>query len=90
MAKAASTDSSIGLFPRTEPEAARKQSADSVATSTRKNLARYRSQEGAAPSKSLRVGEAPLRRRLNPAAELAAMTTVARVILNLHETITRN
>ena len=25
-----------------------------------------------------------------PAAELAAMTTVARVILNMHETITRN
>jgi hypothetical protein len=25
-----------------------------------------------------------------PAAELAAMTTVARAILNMHETITRN
>ena len=34
-------------------------------------------------------GEAPLNGKLNP-QELAAMTTVARAILNLHETITRN
>ena len=37
----------------------------------------------------MRVGEAPLATDLKP-AELAAMTTVARAILNLHETITRN
>jgi hypothetical protein len=37
----------------------------------------------------IRVGEAPLATDLKP-AELAAMTTVARAILNLHETITRN
>lgn len=39
--------------------------------------------------KFLRVGEAPVPAAL-PAPELAAMTTVARAILNLHETITRN
>ena len=33
-------------------------------------------------------GEAPVANL--PAAELAAMTTVARAILNMHETITRN
>lgn len=37
----------------------------------------------------IRVGEAPLATNLKP-AELAAMTTVARAILNLHEAITRN
>lgn len=37
----------------------------------------------------IHVGEAPLAPNLKP-AELAAMTTVARAILNLHETITRN
>ncbi len=37
----------------------------------------------------LRVGEASVPAGLNP-AELAAMTTVARAILNMHETITRN
>jgi len=34
-------------------------------------------------------GEAPVPTDLKP-AELAAMTTVARAVLNLHETITRN
>jgi hypothetical protein len=37
----------------------------------------------------VRVGESPLATDVKP-AELAAMTTVARAILNLHETITRN
>ena len=37
----------------------------------------------------IRVGESPLATDVKP-AELAAMTTVARAILNLHETITRN
>ena len=40
-------------------------------------------------SQFVRVGEAPLAPGINP-NELAAMTTVARAILNLHETITRN
>ena len=52
----------------------------------RKNLARFR----AAPNETrelLGVGEAPV---AGDAVEVAAMTTVARAILNLHETITRN
>ena len=40
-------------------------------------------------STMLAPGEAPVPEDLNP-AEFAAMTTVARAILNLHETITRN
>jgi len=39
--------------------------------------------------KLLAIGEAPLPAKGN-IAEIAAMTTVARIILNLHETITRN
>jgi hypothetical protein len=53
-----------------------------------KNLARFQ----AAPDDAkqlIRVGDAPLSGNAPP-AELAAMTTVARAILNLHETITRN
>jgi hypothetical protein len=54
----------------------------------RKNLARFQ----AAPDDAkqlIHVGEAPLAGDAAP-ADLAAMTTVARAILNLHETITRN
>ena len=53
-----------------------------------KNLARFR----AAPAKArefLSVGESPNPRSLEP-VRLAAMSTVARAILNMHETITRN
>jgi len=53
-----------------------------------RSMARFR----AAPARArelLRVGEAPLPERVEPAS-LAAMTTVTRAILNLHETITRN
>jgi len=39
--------------------------------------------------KLIRVGDAPGAASANP-AELAAMTVVARTILNLHETITRD
>jgi len=54
----------------------------------RKNLARFRADaEGA--GRFIRVGEAPVPEKAD-AAELAALTTVARAILNLHETITRN
>ena len=35
------------------------------------------------------VGESPVAGKLKP-SDLAAMTTVARAILNMHETITRN
>ena len=41
------------------------------------------------PRKFLRIGERPAAKDV-PAAELAAWTSVARAILNLHETITRN
>ena len=54
----------------------------------KKNLAEFAAQ----PQKArefIRVGEAPLATEVDP-TELAAMTTVARAILNLHETITRN
>ncbi len=54
----------------------------------RTNLARFRS----TPSKAgelLAVGESPVPSGMKP-ADLAAMTTVARAILNMHETITRN
>jgi hypothetical protein len=37
----------------------------------------------------INIGDAPLPKNIN-ATQLAAMTTVARAILNLHETITRN
>ena len=53
-----------------------------------KSLARYR----AAPAQAdelIHAGEAPVPAELK-APEFAAMTTVARAILNLHETITRN
>lgn len=53
-----------------------------------KSATRFR----AAPAdakKFVQVGEAPVPAKLPP-TELAAMTTVARAILNLHETITRN
>jgi hypothetical protein len=54
----------------------------------RKNLARYQAAPASA-QQLLRVGEAPVAAKQSP-AELAAMTTVARAILNLHEAITRN
>ena len=54
----------------------------------RKSLGRFRADPGGA-QELIHVGEAALPKGVNP-AELAAMTTVARAILNLHETITRN
>jgi hypothetical protein len=48
----------------------------------------YRS-DPAAARELLGVGEAPVPRGVDP-AELAAWTSVSRVLLNLHETITRN
>jgi mono/diheme cytochrome c family protein len=53
----------------------------------RQKLADYRRDPEAA-SKLLQVGESPVDRRLNK-SELAAWTTVASVILNLDETITK-
>ncbi len=52
-----------------------------------KHLAQYRADRKAA-EELLRVGERPAPSNIDP-AELAAWTSVARVILNLHETITR-
>jgi hypothetical protein len=52
-----------------------------------KHLSQYRADRKAA-AEILRVGERPAPANID-AAELAAWTSVARVILNLHETITR-
>ena len=58
-----------------------------VAQAVRQNLAQF--QRSPADARALtHEGEAPV--AALPAAELAAMTTVARAILNMHETITRN
>ena len=54
----------------------------------RKSLARFKAAPADA-SQLIHVGDAPVAKN-EPPAELAAMTTVARAILNLHETITRN
>jgi hypothetical protein len=54
----------------------------------RKSLAEFRRAPADAAA-LIRTGEAPVAADL-PAAEVAAMTTVTRAILNLHETITRN
>jgi hypothetical protein len=53
-----------------------------------KNLARFRSRK-VDSGELLRVGEAPVAGNPNN-VELAAMASVTRVILNLHETIVRN
>ena len=54
----------------------------------RKNLARFRTDPTGAGDLA-RAGEAPGAPN-EKASDLAAMTSVARVILNLHEVITRN
>lgn len=53
-----------------------------------KHLATYRA-DTASAEKLISVGEAPRGGDLDP-AELAAWTSIARTLLNLHETITRN
>ena len=54
----------------------------------RRNLARFQAAPGDA-KQLIHIGDTPLAGSAAP-AQLAAMTTVARAILNLHETITRN
>jgi mono/diheme cytochrome c family protein len=54
----------------------------------RKHLAEFQADRTAA-EKAVTIGQSPLPKDMN-IAELAAWTSVARVILNLHETITRN
>ncbi|MFN0171682.1 MAG: PSD1 and planctomycete cytochrome C domain-containing protein [Bryobacteraceae bacterium] len=54
----------------------------------RHSLARFRA-AAASARQLIGVGESPIPKKASP-AKLAAMTTVARAILNLHETITRN
>ena len=54
----------------------------------RKSLASFESGDSNA-KEFLSAGETPLPSEIPP-AKLAAMTTIARAILNLHETITRN
>jgi hypothetical protein len=53
-----------------------------------KQLTEYRCDSAAAQA-LLKIGQSPLPPKANP-AELAAWTNIARVILNLHETITRS
>jgi hypothetical protein len=53
-----------------------------------RSLAQFRA-NAAAAQQLISEGEAPVSLAFPP-AELAAMTTVARAILNMHETITRN
>jgi hypothetical protein len=53
-----------------------------------KSLAQFRASPEDATALT-HAGEAPVEAGLKP-ADFAAMTTVARAILNLHETITRN
>lgn len=54
----------------------------------RKHRAEYQADQGAA-TELLKVGAAPVPKDLD-LAELAALTSIARVLYNLHETITRN
>jgi hypothetical protein len=61
---------------------------DALAELYAKSLTRFKAAPGEA-GQLIRFGEAPVLEG-SPPAELAAMTTVARAILNLHETITRN
>lgn len=60
---------------------------ESLAALCEKHMAEYQQDRDAAQT-AVAVGQAPTLSDLNP-AELAAWTSVARVILNLHETITR-
>ncbi len=53
-----------------------------------KHLVEYQAEKPAA-DQLLKIGAAPVPNELNP-AELAATTSIARVMYNLHETITRN
>ena len=52
------------------------------------SLARFQKRPGEA-RKLIRTGEYPVAAKMSPVS-LAAMTTVTRVVLNLHELITRN
>ena len=71
----------LGREPRTD------EAATAVAL-FEKHSASYTNDPKAAAA-ILKVGLAPLPKDANP-SELAAWTSVARVILNLHETITRS
>jgi len=62
--------------------------AEVVASLLSKQLEHYRANAKDADA-LLRIGERPIPANAN-AAELAAWTNVARAILNMHETITRN
>ena len=67
---------------------ARPAEAARLATLLDQHLAHYRADRKAADD-LMHVGERPVPTGLD-ATELAAWTSVARVLLNLHETITRN
>ncbi|HSU55514.1 MAG TPA: PSD1 and planctomycete cytochrome C domain-containing protein [Candidatus Dormibacteraeota bacterium] len=84
-----STDARIRWAWRKALEREPRTDERSVATDLlQKHLAEYRSDTKAADA-LLHVGLAPISDKLDH-AELAAWTSVARLVLNLHETITRN
>lgn len=62
--------------------------ADVLSSLLEKHLTQYRGDRPAADA-LIHTGERPVPADIDP-AELAAWTSVARVVLNLHETITRN
>ena len=74
-----------------EKSLGRKGSAEEIRILTdlyNKGLVRYQ-KDSVAANELISIGDTPVAKEF-PAAKLAAMTTVARAILNLHETITRN
>jgi uncharacterized protein DUF1553/uncharacterized protein DUF1549/cytochrome c len=75
-------------FVQAEDRRATAQERRILADLYKKNLKRFRADQMSA-KEFIAVGESPRPEKIKP-ADLAAMTTVARAILNLHETITRN
>lgn len=74
-------------FSRTLTRQPKSQERKTLADLYRKQLDRYSADKTSA-EKLVRIGEWPAAKDLN-VAELAAWTSVARVVLNLHETVTR-
>jgi hypothetical protein len=77
-----------GVFARTVGREAAPEELAILLQLHRTALARFRASPEAA-RRLTHIGEAPVPANTDP-VELAAMTTVARAVLNLHETITRD
>jgi hypothetical protein len=75
-------------FERALNRAPSNEESNTLATLYQRSLASFQSNESDA-KQLLAVGEAPIPTGIDP-AKLAATSVVARTILNLHETITRN